>query len=58
MDEMEFSEAESNINDIITEYRQYQDAGIDDEEEDEDRQDSDVVTDNTNEPAEDNTLNE
>lgn len=33
MDEMEFTEAESNMNDLISEYQQYQDAGIDDEEE-------------------------
>jgi tubulin beta len=29
MDELEFSEAESNINDLISEYQQYQEAGID-----------------------------
>jgi len=33
MDEMEFTEAESNMNDLISEYQQYQDAGVDDEEE-------------------------
>src|ERR1700712_1720417 len=32
MDEMEFTEAESNMNDLVSEYQQYQDAGIDDEE--------------------------
>lgn len=32
MDEMEFTEAESNVNDLISEYQQYQEAGIDDEE--------------------------
>ncbi len=32
MDEMEFTEAESNMNDLISEYQQYQDAGIDDED--------------------------
>jgi tubulin beta len=32
MDEMEFSEAESNVQDLIAEYEQYQEAGIDDEE--------------------------
>ncbi|KAL3952844.1 hypothetical protein ACCO45_012787 [Purpureocillium lilacinum] len=32
MDEMEFTEAESNMNDLISEYQQYQDAGIHDEE--------------------------
>ncbi|KAH6688450.1 tubulin/FtsZ family protein [Plectosphaerella plurivora] len=35
MDEMEFTEAESNMNDLLSEYQQYQDAGIDDEEPDE-----------------------
>eukprot|EP00607_Mallomonas_marina_P007664 CAMPEP_0182416290 /NCGR_PEP_ID=MMETSP1167-20130531/562_1 /TAXON_ID=2988 /ORGANISM="Mallomonas Sp, Strain CCMP3275" /LENGTH=444 /DNA_ID=CAMNT_0024588931 /DNA_START=22 /DNA_END=1356 /DNA_ORIENTATION=+ len=32
MDEMEFSEAESNLNDLIAEYQQYQDATIGDDE--------------------------
>jgi len=32
MDEMEFTEAESNLNDLVSEYQQYQDAGIDDED--------------------------
>ncbi|KAI1317012.1 tubulin beta chain 1 [Xylariaceae sp. FL0255] len=32
MDEMEFTEAESNMNDLISEYQQYQDASIDDDE--------------------------
>ena len=31
MDEMEFTEAESNMNDLVSEYQQYQDASIDDE---------------------------
>ena len=35
MDEMEFTEAESNLNDLIAEYQQYQDATIDDEEDEE-----------------------
>merc|ERR1711892_990800 len=35
MDEMEFTEAESNMNDLISEYQQYQEATIDDEEFDE-----------------------
>jgi len=30
MDEMEFTEAESNMNDLVSEYQQYQDASIDD----------------------------
>merc|ERR1711860_115583 len=32
MDEMEFTEAESNLNDLVSEYQQYQDASIDDSE--------------------------
>ena len=32
---MEFTEAESNMNDLISEYQQYQEAGIDDEYDDE-----------------------
>ena len=31
MDEMEFTEAESNMNDLIAEYQQYQEATIEDE---------------------------
>lgn len=31
MDEMEFTEAESNMNDLVSEYQQYQDAGVEDE---------------------------
>ncbi|QUC21140.1 uncharacterized protein UV8b_05383 [Ustilaginoidea virens] len=34
MDEMEFTEAESNMNDLIAEYQQYQDATIDDDNDD------------------------
>ncbi len=30
---MEFTEAESNMNDLVSEYQQYQDAGVDEEEE-------------------------
>ena len=33
MDEMEFTEAESNMNDLVSEYQQYQDATAMDEEE-------------------------
>lgn len=33
MDEMEFTEAESNMNDLISEYQQYQDATVDEEDE-------------------------
>ena len=28
MDEMEFTEAESNMNDLVSEYQQYQDANL------------------------------
>eukprot|EP00954_Amorphochlora_amoebiformis_P022367 1352849-Amorphochlora_amoeboformis.AAC.2 len=33
MDEMEFTEAESNMNDLVSEYQQYQEAGVGEEEE-------------------------
>jgi len=33
MDEMEFTEAESNLNDLVSEYQQYQDASVEEEEE-------------------------
>merc|ERR1712147_147845 len=32
MDEMEFPEAESNMNDLVSEYQQYQEATVDDDE--------------------------
>ena len=32
MDEMEFTEAESNMNDLVSEYQQYQDATTEEEE--------------------------
>merc|ERR1719296_624919 len=32
MDEMEFTEAESNMNDLVSEYQQYQEATIDNDE--------------------------
>jgi tubulin beta len=31
MDEMEFTEAESNMNDLVSEYQQYQEASAEDE---------------------------
>jgi len=43
MDEMEFTEAESNLNDLVSEYQQYQDAGIDDDEGDGSEEGSDYV---------------
>ena len=33
MDEMELTEAESNMNDLISEYQQYQEATVDDDDE-------------------------
>jgi len=33
MDEMEFTEAESNMQDLVAEYQQYQDATVDEEAE-------------------------
>jgi tubulin beta len=38
MDEMEFTEAESNMNDLVSEYQQYQDATVDDNDEGEDEE--------------------
>ena len=38
MDEMEFTEAESNMNDLVAEYQQYQDATADEEGEYEDEE--------------------
>mmetsp|Transcript_26010 Transcript_26010/g.36335 ORF Transcript_26010/g.36335 Transcript_26010/m.36335 type:complete len:453 (+) Transcript_26010:92-1450(+) len=35
MDEMEFTEAESNMNDLVSEYQQYQDVGVDDDDDEE-----------------------
>ena len=32
MDEMEFTEAESNMNDLVSEYQQYQEATADDDD--------------------------
>jgi len=34
MDEMEFTEAESNMNDLVAEYQQYETAGVEDEHDD------------------------
>ena len=41
MDEMEFTEAESNMNDLVSEYQQYQEATADDEGEFEEDYDDD-----------------
>ncbi|KAM0855005.1 hypothetical protein ACQ4PT_050062 [Festuca glaucescens] len=40
MDEMEFTEAESNMNDLVSEYQQYQDATADEEGEYEDEEEA------------------
>ena len=45
MDEMEFTEAESNMNDLVSEYQQYQDATAEDDGEYEDEEDDDVEAD-------------
>ena len=39
MDEMEFTEAESNMNDLVAEYQQYQDATADEEEYEDEEED-------------------
>jgi len=41
MDEMEFTEAESNMNDLVSEYQQYQEATIEDEEFDDEEGEAD-----------------
>ena len=44
MDEMEFTEAESNMNDLVSEYQQYQDASAEEEGEfDEDEELDDMM---------------
>lgn len=43
MDEMEFTEAESNMNDLVSEYQQYQDATVEDEGEFEDEDEEPVM---------------
>ncbi|XP_071581871.1 tubulin beta-1 chain-like [Temnothorax nylanderi] len=42
MDEMEFSEAESNINDLVSEYQQYQEATADEDAEFDEEQEAEV----------------
>merc|ERR1712123_390332 len=42
MDEMEFTEAESNMNDLVSEYQQYQEASADIDEEFEDEMEEDL----------------
>lgn len=43
MDEMEFTEAESNMNDLVSEYQQYQEATIDDENEEDEDEDEEAA---------------
>ncbi|KAF3451230.1 hypothetical protein FNV43_RR07325 [Rhamnella rubrinervis] len=43
MDEMEFTEAESNMNDLVAEYQQYQDATADEEYEEEEEEEEEVA---------------
>ncbi|KAH8498807.1 hypothetical protein H0E87_017652 [Populus deltoides] len=43
MDEMEFTEAESNMNDLVSEYQQYQDATADEEVDYEDEEEEDAA---------------
>jgi tubulin beta len=40
MDEMEFTEAESNMNDLVSEYQQYQEARAEDEGADEEAEET------------------
>ena len=42
MDEMEFTEAESNMNDLVSEYQQYQDATAEDDAEDEEEEEEEA----------------
>ncbi|TVU08523.1 hypothetical protein EJB05_41929 [Eragrostis curvula] len=43
MDEMEFTEAESNMNDLVAEYQQYQDATAEDEEDYEEEEEEETT---------------
>jgi tubulin beta len=43
MDEMEFTEAESNMNDLVSEYQQYQDATADEQGDLEDDEEEEEV---------------
>jgi tubulin beta len=43
MDEMEFMEAESSVVDLISEYQQYQDASVDDYNEELDEYDDAIL---------------
>jgi len=43
MDEMEFTEAESNMNDLVSEYQQYQDATAEDDEFEDDEEEEEAM---------------
>ena len=43
MDDMEFTEAESNMNDLVSEYQQYQEATAEDYEEDEEEEEQEFA---------------
>ena len=43
MDEMEFTEAESNMNDLVSEYQQYQEATAEDEGDFEDEEEEEMA---------------
>merc|ERR1711953_578591 len=47
MDEMEFTEAESNMNDLVSEYQQYQDATAEDDEFEDEEEDGMLVCSST-----------
>ena len=40
---MEFTEAESNMNDLVSEYQQYQEASIDEEDFDEEEEEREMA---------------
>ncbi|KFK34951.1 hypothetical protein AALP_AA5G215300 [Arabis alpina] len=42
MDEMEFTEAESNMNDLVAEYQQYQDDTVGEEEYEEEEEEKEA----------------
>jgi tubulin beta len=43
MDEMEFTEAESNMNDLVSEYQQYQEATVDEDYDEEEYGDEEMM---------------
>jgi len=49
MDEMEFTEAESNMNDLVSEYQQYEEAQAEDDYFDDDNPDEEEMVDDVEE---------